>query len=102
VAWRWSFGDGGTSTEQYSSHRYAKGGTYTVTLTVRDKRGATSTAKRTGSAIGAAPPSATFTIAKTGQSVSTDATASNPTSPDGWSSFSWDWGDGSPVESGWD
>jgi hypothetical protein len=30
----WSFGDGGTSTEQNPSHTYSKPGTYTVSLTV--------------------------------------------------------------------
>src|SRR5207247_10057060 len=41
VAWRWSFGDGGTSSSQNPSHTYGAGGTYTVRLTVTDDRGAT-------------------------------------------------------------
>ncbi len=39
----WSFGDGGTSTEQNPSHTYAAGGTYDVTLTVTDDDGDTGT-----------------------------------------------------------
>jgi len=34
TAWQWSFGDGGTSTEQNPSHVYANSGRYMVTLTV--------------------------------------------------------------------
>ncbi len=36
VAWSWSFGDGVTSIERNPRHQYANGGTYTVTLLVRD------------------------------------------------------------------
>lgn len=34
TSWSWTFGDGGTSTQQNPSHTYAANGTYTVTLTV--------------------------------------------------------------------
>ena len=39
TSWSWSFGDGGTSSEQNPSHTYAQAGTYTVTLTVAGPRG---------------------------------------------------------------
>ncbi|MGD9937983.1 MAG: PKD domain-containing protein [Methanoregulaceae archaeon] len=42
-SWRWDFGDGGTSTLQYPTHVYSLPGLYTVTLSVRDWAGATST-----------------------------------------------------------
>jgi len=32
TAWKWSFGDGTTSTEQHPVHRYSKGGDFIVTL----------------------------------------------------------------------
>lgn len=40
----WSFGDGNTSTEMSPTHTYAGEGSYTVTLTAKDKLGVTSTA----------------------------------------------------------
>ena len=42
AAYDWSWGDGGTSTGLTSSHTYATGGTYNVTLTVTDNDGGTS------------------------------------------------------------
>lgn len=43
VAWNWDFGDGKSSTQQYPSHTYGSGGTYSVTLAVTDDGGATGT-----------------------------------------------------------
>ena len=34
VSWNWSFGDGGTSTQQNPTHVYTAEGSYTVSLTV--------------------------------------------------------------------
>src|SRR6266702_4313967 len=36
ASYRWTFGDGGTSTAQNPAHTYGAGGSYTVTLTVTD------------------------------------------------------------------
>lgn len=47
VSWSWSFGDGNTSSEQNPSHTYAEGGTYTVSLTVTNSDGMSSTAEQT-------------------------------------------------------
>ncbi|HSF43343.1 MAG TPA: PKD domain-containing protein [Thermoanaerobaculia bacterium] len=42
----WTFGDGGTSTAQNPSRTYAAAGTYTVTLSVTDNGGATSSTSK--------------------------------------------------------
>jgi len=44
VSWLWSFGDGGTATQQSPQHTYATAGNYTATLTVTDDGGATGSA----------------------------------------------------------
>jgi gliding motility-associated-like protein len=43
VSWEWDFGDGSTSHEQEPKHRYQQTGFYTVTLSVMDEFGCTST-----------------------------------------------------------
>ncbi|HEV2951316.1 MAG TPA: PKD domain-containing protein, partial [Actinomycetota bacterium] len=92
TVWAWDFGDGTTSSAQNPSHTYSTPGTYTVTLTVTDADGFTSTKTRaayvtvealaaefTGSPTsGAAPLAVTFSDASTG----------------GPTSWAWDFGDG--------
>ena len=43
ISWKWDLGDGVTSTERNPVHNYTNGGTYTVSLTVTDNDGASST-----------------------------------------------------------
>jgi gliding motility-associated-like protein len=45
--WAWNFGDGGTSALQNPTHAYAATGTYTVTLTITDISGCSSTVTHT-------------------------------------------------------
>ncbi len=46
VSWSWNFGDSITSTEKNPSHTYSNGGTFSVSLTVTDDDGASSTANQ--------------------------------------------------------
>ncbi len=46
VAWSWDFGDGQTSTSRSPVHRYDRGGTYTVRLTVVDDCGNSATTQK--------------------------------------------------------
>lgn len=41
TGWKWDLGDGTVSTQQHPAHTYPTGGTYQVTLSVTDDRGAT-------------------------------------------------------------
>jgi hypothetical protein len=50
--YRWSFGDGSTATGPSVAHSYATGGTYTVTLTVTDRGGNSSTLNQTITVLG--------------------------------------------------
>lgn len=43
TAWTWSFGDGGTSTEQNPVYEYEDSGTFTVTLTTENSAGSNTT-----------------------------------------------------------
>jgi PKD repeat protein len=43
TGYRWTFGDGGTATEQNPTHVYTAPGSYTATLTVTDNQAATGT-----------------------------------------------------------
>lgn len=47
TGWQWTFGDGGTSTEQHPQHTYTVPGAYTVSLTVTEGE-QTDTQTRTG------------------------------------------------------
>nr|WP_054865220.1 PKD domain-containing protein [Methanosarcina barkeri] len=46
TAWKWSFGDGTTSTEQNPEHQYLQGGSYKVTLTVVNVAGSSTVTKK--------------------------------------------------------
>ncbi|MGH8976486.1 MAG: PKD domain-containing protein, partial [Acidimicrobiia bacterium] len=56
TAYNWNFGDGRTGSGVTVQHSYASSGTYTVTLTVRDNRGATGAASRAVTVSNAVPP----------------------------------------------
>ena len=100
ASYSWSFGDGSTGTGATVTHPYAAAGTYAVTLTVTDDKGATgSTAQLVTASPANAAPTAAFTSTAAGRAVSVDGSGS--TDPDGTvASYSWNWGDTTPPGTG--
>ena len=102
VAYNWDFGDGGTSTAGNPAHAYIAAGTYTVTLTVTDDAGDTSTDSTTATIqapVVNTPPSADANgpySGFVGDSIIFDGRAS--TDPDGSIvRYDWDFGDGAAA-----
>ncbi|MFN7151219.1 MAG: PKD domain-containing protein, partial [Microthrixaceae bacterium] len=79
VSYAWTFGDGATSTDASPQHSYDQAGTYDVSLTVFDDRGASNT-KTTGVTV--VDPDATATVSfRAAASVNSNATTSTVTVP---------------------
>lgn len=98
ASYAWNFGDGASGTGATpAAHTYAAAGTYQVTLTVTDDKGATGTltkAVTVTAAPGNQSPVAAFTATPTDLTVAVNASASSD--PDGTiASYAWNFGDGS-------
>lgn len=115
-AFNWDFGDGQIGTGVTTTHRYNRGGTFTVTLTVTSDARATSTSSRTINVSTTLPATtANFTFSPTTPSINQDVTftatattaAPGPGFPGGpapggggqvqGAVYNWDFGDGSTA-----
>ncbi len=89
TSWAWDFGDGAGTGKQNPMHTYAAAGTYTVSLTVSNASGQTSTKRQFVTVTAGDPLIANFTFTINGRTVLfADASSGSPTS------YSWDFGDG--------
>ncbi len=91
VGYAWSFGDGGTASNEIAAHAYAAGGTYLLNLTVLDDHGLSSTASVT-IAVPHPPPTVQFSSSVDYLFVSFNATASTADGP--IATYAWLFGDG--------
>ncbi|WP_108718056.1 S-layer family protein [Miniimonas sp. S16] len=97
LTYAWSFGDGATGSGAAASHTYATAGTYTVTLTVTDANGGSAHSSQQVTVVAAnQAPTASFTVALDGLSVSADGTGSSDPE-NGALTYAWSFGDGATA-----
>ena len=96
VSYDWDFGDGNTATGANTSHTFAVGGTFDVTLVVTDNDGNAVPLTDQVDVIDPGGPTASFTHSCVGTLCDFDGTSS--TDPDGTVvSYDWDFGDGNTA-----
>jgi len=95
TSWSWSFGDGGTSTEQNPLHTYIDAGSYTVQLIVGSSVGS-DTLSRVDYITACAPPTADFSASPTSGLTLVTAQFTDRSTPGSSpiTSWSWSFGDG--------
>jgi len=95
TSYNWTFGDGGTSTQQNPSHTYASSGTYTVLVQVQTSTGCSNTATvviNTGQAV-----LAQYTPAGGTYNVNQEIDFTNQST--GATTYTWSFGDNTPFSS---
>lgn len=110
VRYEWNWGDGSgveQSANPLRDHTFGTPGAYSVVLTVYDDTGlpgSTSQTVTVGGAPGGVPPTSDFvfspTPVQTNASVFFDASASKAGAGHTVVRYDWNWGDGSPIDSG--
>ncbi|MDQ1608973.1 MAG: hypothetical protein QOE16_1705, partial [Microbacteriaceae bacterium] len=96
AGYAWDFGDGTSGTGATTTHAYAAGGSYQVTLTVTDNQGATGAVTKTVT-VTAPPPNQPPVAAFTSSAVNLAASFDGSTSSDSdgtVAGYAWDFGDG--------
>lgn len=99
VGWLWDFGDSTTSSAQNPSHTYTSYGNFTVQLVVTNSSGCTDTVKKTAY-INIVRPKISFpSLPVEGCIPYTASPTANISTLDAVTSYSWDFGDGTPKSS---
>ena len=98
LSYRWNFGDGTTSSSTNPVHTFSNNGSYTVTLTVTDQRGAANIVSTVVTVRNVAPTvtSLTAVAAPAGTASSVRFSFTDPNPKDAPFTVTIDWGDGSP------
>jgi PKD repeat protein len=97
VSYKWKFGDGKQDSGRVVTHRYGRGGTFDITLTVTDNKNLSVSTNRRVDVDNSRPPVAAFTVNPTNGSLETNFSfdASQSHDSDGQvTSFFWNFGDG--------
>jgi PKD repeat protein len=106
AAYRWDFGDGGTSNgaSPTTTHVFAAAGTYVVRLTVTDSNGRTGTTTNNVTVTVAPAPTASFTVSPTspaaGQVVNFNGSGSTAPAGSTITAYAWNFGDGGTASNG--
>ncbi|MCI4668479.1 MAG: PKD domain-containing protein [Bacteroidia bacterium] len=97
VSWNWDFGDGTNGTGQNPVHTYFTDGTYTVSLTATDVNGCSASEVKTNYIVLDHPNAAFSSSGLNGCPGTTFTFTDNSSSIQSIASWSWDFGDGSPL-----
>ena len=95
--YEWNFGDGRSATGLTTTHSFRNSGTFPVTLTVTDARGAATSKTTSVTVASPTPPTGTFTVSPTPAPTNVDVffNASSVQWPGRTiTSYEWDFGDG--------
>ncbi len=101
ATYTWSFGDGSSGSGRVTTHTYRNPGTYFPRLTITDALGRSASTTQSITVGQGVLPTASFTISPTNsrinQSINFNASASRPAPGRTIVSYSWDFGDGTPL-----
>lgn len=100
-SYRWSFGDGTTAEGLIATHQFRTVGTFSVTLTVTDLRGASDSTSKPVPVSPGAPPTAAFTFSPAapapGQNIFFNASETRAAAGRAIVEYFWDFGDGTTA-----